>query len=42
MNTSGTHEDIQNRTNILSTEIPPALGETRLVKFGPVTLEILM
>ena len=33
-------EDIQNRIFILSTAIPPALGETSPVKFGPVTLEI--
>jgi len=33
-------EDIQNRIVILSTAIPPALGETSPVKFGPVTLEI--
>jgi len=33
-------EDIQNRIVIPSTAIPPALGETSLVKFGPVTLEI--
>ena len=35
-------EDVQNRTNISSTAIPLALGETSLVKFGPVTLEISM
>jgi len=33
-NISGTDEDIQNRTNILSTAILPALGETSPVKFG--------
>jgi len=33
-------EDIQNWIVILSTAILPALGETSLVKFGPVTLEI--
>jgi len=37
-----TNEDIQNRIFIPSTAIPPALGETSPVKFGPVTLEILM
>jgi len=35
-------KDIQNQINILSTAIPPALGETSPVKFGPVTLEISM
>jgi len=35
-------EDIQNRIFILSTAIPPALGETSPVNFGPVTLEISM
>jgi len=35
-------EDIQNRIFIPSTAIPFALGETSPVKFGPVTLEILM
>jgi len=35
-NISETNEDIQNRINILSTGIPPALGETSTVKFGPV------
>ena len=35
-------EDVQNRTNILSTAILPELGKTSLVKFGPVTLEISM
>jgi len=39
-NISETDEDIQNRIVILSTAIPPALGETSPVKFGPVTLEI--
>jgi len=33
-------EDIQNRIVIPSMAIPPALGETSPVKFGPVTLEI--
>jgi len=37
-----TDEDIQNRIFIPSTAIPPALGETSSVKFGPVTLEISM
>jgi len=32
----------QNRIFILSTAIPPALGETSPVKFGPVTLDISM
>ena len=41
-NISETDEDIQNRTFIPSTAIPPALGETSPVKFGPVTLEISM
>jgi len=35
-------EDIQNQTNILSTAILPALGETSLVKFGLVILVISM
>jgi len=39
-NISETDEDIQNRIFIPSTVIPPALGETSPVKFGPVTLEI--
>jgi len=39
-NISETDEDIQNRIVIPSMAIPPALGETSLVKFGPVTLEI--
>jgi len=39
---SETDEDIQNRINILSTAIPPALCEASLVKFGPVSLEISM
>ena len=39
-NISKTDEDIQNRIFIPSTAIPPALGETSTVKFGPVTLEI--
>ena len=33
-------EDIQNRIVIPCMAIPPALGETSTVKFGPVTLEI--
>jgi len=41
-NISETDEDIQNRIFIPSTAIPPALGETSPVKFGPVTLEISM
>jgi len=41
-NISETDEDIKNRIFITSTAIPPALGETSLVKFGPLTLEILM
>jgi len=40
VNISGTDEDIQNRTNILFTAIPPALGETSPVNFDPITLEI--
>jgi len=36
------YEDIQNRIFIPSTAIPPALGETSPVKFGPVNLEISM
>jgi len=39
-NISETDEDIQNRIFALSTAIRPALGETSMVKFGPVTLEI--
>ena len=39
-NISETDEDIQNRIFIPSTAIPPALGETSTVKFGPVNLEI--
>ena len=39
-NISETDEDIQNWIVIPSITIPPALGETRTVKFGPVTLEI--
>jgi len=35
-----TDEDIQNRIVIPCMAIPPALGETSTVKFGPVTLEI--
>jgi len=41
-NISETDENIQNRIFIPSTAIPPALGETSPVKFGPVTLEISM
>ena len=41
-NISEMDEDIQNRIFIPSTAIPPALGETSPVKFGPVTLEISM
>jgi len=37
-----TDEYIQYRIFIPSTAIPPALGETSPVKFGPVTLEISM
>jgi len=39
-NISEMDEDIQNRIFIPSIAIPPALGETSSVKFGPVTLEI--
>ena len=39
-NISETDEDFQDRIFIPSTAIPPALGETSPVKFGPVTLEI--
>ena len=39
-NISETDEDIQNRIVIPCMAIPPALGETSMVKFGPVTLEI--
>jgi len=39
-NISETDKDIQIRIFIPSTAIPPALGETSPVKFGPVTLEI--
>jgi len=39
-NISETDEDIKNRIVIPSIAIPPALGETSPVKFGPVTLEI--
>jgi len=39
-NISETDEDIQNRIVIPSMAIRPALGETSMVKFGPVTLEI--
>jgi len=41
-NISERDEDVQNRIFIPSTAIPPALGETSPVKFGPVTLEISM
>jgi len=37
-NISETDEDIENRIVIPSIAIPPALGETCLVKFGPLTL----
>jgi len=39
-NISETDEDIQIRIVIPCMAIPPALGETNPVKFGPVTLEI--
>jgi len=39
-NISETDEGIQNRIVIPCVAIPPALGETSMVKFGPVTLEI--
>ena len=42
VNISETDEDIQNLIFTLSTVIPPALGETCPVNFGPVTLEISM
>jgi len=42
VNISETDDDVQNRIFIPSTTIPPALGETSPVKFGPVTLEISM
>jgi len=41
-NISETDEDFLNRIFNPSTAIPPALGETSPVKFGPVTLEISM
>jgi len=41
-NISETDEGIQNRIFIPSTAIPPALGGTSPVNFGPVTLEISM
>jgi len=41
-NISETDQDIQNRIFTLSATIPPALGETSPVNFGPVTLEISM
>ena len=37
---SETNEDIQNQIVIPSMAIRPALGETSMAKFGPVTLEI--
>jgi len=39
-NISETDKDIQNRIVTPCMAIPPALGETSTVKFGPVTLEI--
>ena len=33
-------EGIRNQTSISSTGLPPALGETSPVNFGPVTTEI--
>jgi len=39
-NISETDEDIRNRIVIPCMAIPPALGETSPVKFGPATLEI--
>ena len=39
-NISEMDEDIQNQIVIPCIAIPPALGETSPVKFGPVTLEI--
>jgi len=39
-NISETNKGIENRIVIPSIAIPPALGETSPVKFGPVTLEI--
>ena len=39
-NISETDEDIQNRIVIPLMAIHAALGETSMVKFGPVTLEI--
>jgi len=41
-NISETDEDIQNRIVIPCIAIPPALGETSMVKFDPLTLEIQM
>jgi len=41
-NISERDEYIQNRTNILSTAIFPALGKTSPVTFGPATLETSM
>jgi len=42
VNISEPDEYIQNWIFIPSTAIPPALGETSPVKFGPVTLEMSM
>ena len=42
VNVSEMDEDIKNRIFTLSTAIPPALGETSPVNFGPVTFEISM
>ena len=39
-NISEKDEDVQNRIVIPCMTIPPALGESSTVKFGPVTLEI--
>jgi len=39
-NISETDEDIQNQIVIPCMAICPALGETSMAKFGPVTLEI--
>jgi len=41
-NISETDQDIKNWIFTLSTAIPPALGKTSPVNFGPVTLEISM
>jgi len=40
VNISEMDEDIENQIVIPSIAIPPALGETSPVKFGPATLEI--